>query len=69
MRARPEIRDLLLLERMKKWLNIALMPSLDKHVTVGYARKRYWALVRAHRTVAAKAGLDERTILESGPLR
>ena len=64
MRARPEIRDLLLVERMKKWLNIARMPSLDRRVTVSYARKRFWALVRDHREIAARAGLDERTILE-----
>jgi hypothetical protein len=64
MRARPEIRNALLVEKMKYWLQVAKMPYLNKRVSQSYARRRYWALVRKHPTVAAAAKLTETTILE-----
>ena len=64
MRARPEIRNALLVEKMKHWLNVARMPYLNKGISRSYARRRYWTLVRKYPAIAAAARLTETTILE-----
>jgi hypothetical protein len=58
MNARPEIRDALLVQRMKYWL------LRGRHGPLGNcpkwkARKNYWSLVRKHRALAERHGFRE----------
>jgi len=59
MNARREIRDALLVKKMKRWQMIALYPSAGKGCPAWRARKNFWALVRKYPTLAARHGLRE----------
>ena len=55
--ARKEIRDAILVRRMRYWLDIALCPLLDTQVPPWKARKNFWALQKKHSALAAAHGL------------
>ena len=59
MNARPEIRDALLVRRMKEWKMRAGCPFLAKGYPAWKCRKNYLSLVRAHPSLAQRAGLRE----------
>jgi len=59
MNARPEIRDALLVRRMKDWLMRARCPLLAKGYPAWKSRKNYLSLVRTHRSLADRHGLRE----------
>lgn len=58
MNARPEIRDALLVQRMKHWLLRARHGPLG-NCPKWKAKKNYWALIRRHRALAQQHGLQE----------
>jgi hypothetical protein len=62
MNARPEIRDALLVQRMKHWLIRARYPSVGNGYPAWKSRKNYWSLVRRHRALAARHGLTETSV-------
>ena len=59
MNARPEIRDVLRVRRMKDWLMRARCPSLAKGYPAWKCRKNYLSLVRTHRALAERNGMRE----------
>ena len=63
MNARKEIKDALLLRRMRHWLAIACCPLVDRRVPAWRARKNYWALVRRHPALAAEHGFTVTSVL------
>jgi len=62
MNARKEIRDALLLRRMKHWLAIARCPLVNTRVPTWRARKNYWSLIKRHPALAAAHGLNELSV-------
>jgi hypothetical protein len=58
MNARPEIRDALLVQKMKHWLIRARHGPLG-NCPKWKAKKNYWALIRRHRQLAQQHGLRE----------
>jgi hypothetical protein len=63
MNARMEIRDALIVRKMRRWQTIALYPSAGKGCPAWRARKNYWALQRKHAALAARHGLIATSVL------
>jgi hypothetical protein len=59
MNARPEIKDALLVQKMKRWLLRARYPVIGKGYPAWKSRKNYLSLVRTHRALAERNGLRE----------
>jgi hypothetical protein len=62
MNARPEIRDALLVQRMKYWWLRARYSSIGNGCPKWRARKNFWALVRKYRTLAERHGFRETSV-------
>jgi hypothetical protein len=62
MNARKEIRDHLLLRKMKYWLGIARCPLMDTRIPTWRARKNYWALIRGHESLATAHGFSATSV-------
>jgi hypothetical protein len=62
MNARKEIRDAILLRRMKHWLAIGRCSLVNTKVPTWRARKNYWALLRKHEALAAANGLTATSV-------
>jgi hypothetical protein len=60
--ARKEIRDALLVRKMKHWVMVAQHPFLGKGCPAWRARKNFWALQRKHAALAARHGLTETSV-------
>ena len=63
MNAREEIRERLLVKKMRHWQIIALYPIAGKGCPAWKARKNYWALQRKHAALAARHGLTATSVL------
>jgi len=69
MHARPKVRDVILLAKMKRWLAIVRQPFLSRKHTTTQARRNYLRLVRRHESLATAHNLTEQAAFESEPLR
>jgi len=61
MNARGEIRDALLVRKMKRWLLIAQYPA-GRACPVWQARKNCWALLRKYPALAAQHGFTATSV-------
>lgn len=68
MYARPLVRDVLIVNKMRKWLAIIRHPLLSRKHTTTQARRNYLKLVRNHEALAAAHNLTEQAAFESSPL-
>jgi hypothetical protein len=59
MNARQTVRDAIRVGRMKDWLKRVRCPLLAKGYPAWKCRKNYLSLVRAHPSLAQRAGLRE----------
>ena len=59
MNAGLQIRDAMLLQRMKEWRMRARSPLVAKGYPAWKCRKNYFYLVRKHSTLAQRHGLRE----------
>jgi hypothetical protein len=57
MRARPEIREVLIAQKLKRWSLIARFPFVDKNCPPSRARRNYQRLFAKHPQIAAKLGM------------
>jgi hypothetical protein len=57
MRARPEIRDILVAKKLRRWLLIAHHPFVDRSCPPSRARRNFWRLLKKHPQIAAKLGM------------
>jgi hypothetical protein len=57
MRARPEIRQVLIAQKLKRWLLISRFPFVDLTCPPARARRNFWRLLKKHPAVGAKLGL------------
>ena len=60
MNCREELREYLLVERMKTWLSRARY--IDKGRARRRSRKNYLALIRTHRALAERNGFREKNL-------
>jgi hypothetical protein len=58
MRARPEIRDILIAKKLKRWLLIAQHPFVDRSCPPARARRNYQRLFAKHSELAKRLGLS-----------
>jgi hypothetical protein len=59
MNARPQIKDAMLVQRMKEWRMRARCPLVAKGYPAWKCRKNYLYLVRTHPTLAQRHALRE----------
>jgi hypothetical protein len=57
-----EVRDYLLVRRMKYWRDIARCPLVNVRVPTWRARKNFWSLVRRYPALAAQNGLTATSV-------
>jgi hypothetical protein len=57
MRARPEIREILIGKKLRHWQLIALHPFVDRSCPPSRARRNFWRLAAKYPQIAARLGL------------
>ncbi len=57
MRARPELVEILVAKKLRRWLLVAHHPFVDPTCPPSRARLNYWRLFAKHPQIAAKLGL------------
>jgi hypothetical protein len=58
MNARPEIKEILIAKKLRRWQLISLHPSVYPHFSSARARRNFWRLLAAYPLIAAKLGLS-----------
>ena len=62
MHARPEIRQILIIKKLKLWLLVAQHPSVDRTCPPSRARRNYWRLLSKYPQVGAKLNLPAASV-------
>ena len=57
MRARSELVEILVAQKLKHWSLIAKFPFVDKNCPPARARRNFWRLLKKHPSVGKKLGL------------
>jgi hypothetical protein len=57
MHARPEIRQILIAKKLKRWSLIAKFPIIDPACPPSRARRNYWRLFAKYPQIAARLGM------------
>jgi hypothetical protein len=65
MHARPQIRDILIAKKMRRWSLIAQHPFVDPTCPPSRARKNFWRLCTRYPDIRTKLGLSELSVYES----
>jgi hypothetical protein len=58
MHARPEIQEILIAKKMKRWIMIARHPAVYPHYSASKARRNFWRLIAKHPELATRLGLS-----------
>jgi hypothetical protein len=58
MHARPQIRDILIAKKLRRWLLIAHHPFVDRSCAPSRARRNYQKLFAKHSELAKRLGLS-----------
>ena len=69
MHASPLVKDILLVNKMRRWLSIIRQPFLSRRHTTTQARRNFLKLVRHHESLATAHNLTEQAAFETDPLR
>jgi hypothetical protein len=59
MHARPQVREILISKKLRRWLLIAKYPFVDKACSSARARKNYQRLCSRYPQIMAKLGLNQ----------
>ena len=59
MHARPQFREILIAQRMTRWLRIAKYPHIASKCPPARARKNYWRLCARYPELKQRLGLNE----------
>jgi hypothetical protein len=65
MHARPEIREILVARKLRRWLLIARNPSAYPSYPPARARRNYWRLCKKYPEVMAMLKLSEISVYTS----
>lgn len=63
MNARKEIKDALLIRRMRHWLAVVRCPLVNTKIPTWKVRKNFWALQKKHAALAAAHGLTATSVI------
>jgi hypothetical protein len=58
MNARPQIREILIGEKMRRWSLIARHPFVDSSCSPARARRNFWRLYARYPEIARRLGLN-----------
>jgi hypothetical protein len=64
MHARPEIRDILIGKKMRRWCLVAQHPWFDRTYSPARARRNFWRLCVRYPEIAARLGLTYLSVYE-----
>ena len=64
MHARPEIREILIAKKLKRWALISKYPSVDQTCPPSRARRNFWRLHARYPEIAAKIGMTAVSVYE-----
>jgi hypothetical protein len=64
MHARPQIREILIERKLKRWCGIAQCPLLDPRCPTARARRNFWRLIKAHPQTAQRLGYTATSVYE-----
>jgi hypothetical protein len=64
MHVRPEFRQILIAQKMRRWHGIARCRLIAPKVPSSRARKNYWRLCKSYPEVMAKLGLTEASVYD-----
>jgi hypothetical protein len=59
MNARPQVREILIRQKMQRWLMIAKHPFMDRSCPTWRARKNYQRLCAKYPAIMQQLGLNE----------
>jgi hypothetical protein len=59
MHARPQVKEILISKKMRRWCLVAQHPFMDRGCPTARARKNYQRLFYRYRELAEKIGLHE----------
>jgi hypothetical protein len=62
MHARPEIREILIIKKLRRWQLIARYPFVDKSCPPARARRNFWRLCAKHPEIAIRLGLSATSV-------
>jgi hypothetical protein len=62
MHARPEIREILIEQKLRRWLLVAKFPEAYPRCSPARARKNYWRLLRAYPSIGARLKLSATSV-------
>jgi hypothetical protein len=62
--ARREIREVLLMKKMRRWQAVATCPLLDRSCPPARARKNFWRLYKKYPEIAARLGLTATSVYD-----
>jgi len=62
MHARPEIREILIARKLRRWLLIARNPAVYPACAPARARRNFWRLVVKYPQIAATLGLSATSV-------
>lgn len=64
MHARPEIREILIIQKLKRWAMIAKYNFVDPTCSAARARRNFHRLCARHPEIAAKLGMTAVSVYE-----
>jgi hypothetical protein len=64
MHARPEIREILIIQKLKRWCLIAKYPAIHPSCPPSRARRNFHRLCARHPQIAAKLGMTAVSVYE-----
>ncbi len=64
MHARPEIKEILVAKKLRRWILVAKYSFVDPTCSPARARRNYWRLLRAHPEVGARLKLTVLSVYE-----
>jgi hypothetical protein len=64
MHARPQIREILIAQKLRRWCLIAKYKFVDPGCPPARARRNFWRLAAKHPEVMVKLGLNPLSVYE-----
>jgi hypothetical protein len=62
MHARPEIKEILVANKLRRWILLAKYSFVDPTCSPARARRNYWRLLRAYPEIGARLKLSETSV-------
>ena len=64
MHARPEVKQILISHKLRRWASIGRCPAAYPNCSPARARRNFWRLLARYPEIAGKLRLDELSVYE-----